>query len=173
MTRFTLIVPTLALILSTVTLAGGTGGPPPGVTVLGGCVPGFVQPSPDRLDRQLSMAQTRWKASGIQAYSFDFDQIAQPVRFALTRITVQPGDQLNAATPDGSPPSSVAQTATVRGLFGNIAQSIAFARRQPCVELKVSYAPDGHPISLSLEQRNRNIADGGASWTVSNFKRLK
>ena len=173
MTRLRLVVPTLTLVLTTAALAGGAGSPAPGITVLGGCVPGFVQPSSTELARQLKAAQARWKASGIQAYSFDFDQIAQPVRFALTRITVRPSDRLNAVTPDGDPPSPAALRATVHGLFDSIAQSIAFARRQPCVELKVGYAPDGHPVSLSLEQRNVNIADGGASWTVSGFRRLK
>jgi Family of unknown function (DUF6174) len=169
MKRLTLLLP--VLLLSSPASAGGAG--LPGAVSIGGCVPGFVQPSPAALESQLRAARARWAASGIQSYRFDFDQIAQPVRFARTRITVLPGERLSAVTTDGNPASPTALGATVRGLFDNVRQSVAFARRQPCAELKVTYARDGHPLSLSLEQRNINIADGGASWAVSNFTRLK
>jgi Family of unknown function (DUF6174) len=171
MTLFRLALP--ALLSSTLAVAGGADSALPGAVSVGGCVPGFVQPSPAALERQLRAARARWAASGIQSYRFDFDQIAQPVRFARTSITVLPGERLKAVTTDRSPASTTALGATMRGLFDNIQQSVAFVRRQPCAELKVSYAQDGHPLSLSLEQRNINIADGGASWTVSSFRRLK
>ena len=164
----------LLLTLSASALAGGAGGPavsaPAASAPVNGCVSGFVQPSPAALTRALAAAQARWKASGLRAYSYTFDQIAQPVRFPPTRIEVS-GRAVRATALGEGDPSVYARKASVEGLFGFIRDSIAFARTEPCAELKVAYARDGHPLSLSLERRDLNIADGGGSWTVSGFKR--
>ena len=159
----------LLLTLSVSALAGGVGGPAVSAPA-NGCVPGFVQPSPAALTRALNSAQARWKASGIRAYSYTFDQIAQPVRFPPTRIEVS-GRAVRATALGEGDPSVYARTASVEGLYGFIRDSIDFARREPCAEVKVSYAPGGHPLSLSLERRDLNIADGGGSWTVSDFRK--
>ena len=171
MTRLTLILSTL--ILTSVALAGGAGGPSASVA----CVPGFVQPSPTRLSRTLASAQARWKASGVRSYSFDFDQIAQPVRFPKTRITVSGGRVLSAAALEPGTVSTQTARLNVEGLFLGIRQAIAYARTSPCTELKISYAPNGSPVSFASQLQTpttaNGMADGGASWTVSTFKRLK
>ena len=159
----------LLLTLSASALAGGAGGPAVPAPA-NACVPGFVQPSPAALTRALAAAQARWKASGLRAYSYTFDQIAQPVRFPPTRIEVS-GRAIKATALQEGDPSVYARTASVEGLYGFIRGSLAFARNEPCAELKVRYAPDGHPLSLSLERRDLNIADGGGSWTVSDFRK--
>ena len=171
MTRLTLILSTL--ILTSVALAGGAGGPSASVA----CVPGFVQPSPAALSRTLTSAQARWKASGVRSYSFDFEQIAQPVRFPKTRITVSGGRVLSAAALEPGTVSTQTARLNVEGLFLGIRQAIAYARTSPCTELKISYAPNGSPVSFASQLQTpttaNGMADGGASWTVSTFKRLK
>ncbi|WP_407538532.1 DUF6174 domain-containing protein [Deinococcus radiomollis] len=160
----------LLLTLSTSVLAGGAGGPAPA----SGCVPGFVQPSPAALTRALAAAQVRWKATGIHDYSYTFEQIAQPVRFPPTRIEVS-GKAVRATALTGGDPSVYAQKASVEGLYRFIRDAIAFARSEPCAELKVEYAPDGRPLRFSSQLQTpitaNAIADGGASWTVSDFRR--
>ena len=133
------------------------------------CVPGFKQPSPAALTRDLAAAKARWTASGIRAYSFDFEQIAQPVLFPRTHITVSADGNVSLAESVPGTASPYAATATVEKLFEFVQQGIAYARREPCAELKVRYAPDGHPLSYASELRLVNIADGGASFTVSRF----
>ncbi|WP_407570272.1 DUF6174 domain-containing protein [Deinococcus altitudinis] len=169
---------TLTLALTTSALAGGAGGPaapvPGRSPVPNGCVPGFVQPSPAALSRDLVAAQARWKASGALAYRFDFEQIAQPVRYPKTRIEVTGGSVRATALEEGDP-SVFAAKASAQGLFLAIRQSVASARTSPCTELKVTYAPDGHPLSFSSQLQTpataNGMADGGASWTVSNFRK--
>lgn len=171
---------TVPILLTSFSLAGGAG--PrliptlptlPGAQPVSGsrCVPGFVQPSPAALARDLAAARRRWSASGIRAYSFDFDQIAQPVRFPRTRITVGVGGKvsLTESVPGGASP--YAATATVEKLFEFVQQGVAYARREPCSELGVRYAREGYPLSYASELRLVNIADGGASFTVSRFTR--
>ncbi|MGY2893719.1 DUF6174 domain-containing protein [Deinococcus sp. UYEF24] len=168
----------LTLALTSSALAGGAGGPaapvPGGGPVSNGCVAGFVQPSPAALGRALASAQARWKASGIRAYSFDFEQIAQPVRYPKTHIEVT-GRAIKATALEEGDPSVFAGKASVEGLFLAIRQSVAYARTSPCTELKVTYAPDGHPLSFAVQLQTpdtaNGMADGGASWTVSNFNR--
>jgi Family of unknown function (DUF6174) len=171
------------LLLTSTAVAGGVQSSSvrlaamPGSVSLGGCVPGFVQPSPAVLSRQLALARARWQKSGIHNYSFVFDEIAQPVRFPRTQVSVSNDLRGNigvsAHTLESGTISPRIKSTTIEHLFRSVEQSIAFARKQPCAELKVRYASDGHPLSLALEQRNVNIADGGGSWTVSSFKRLK
>lgn len=81
------------------------------------------------------------------------------------------GKIVRATALEEGDPSVYAKKATVEGLFGFIQGSVAFVRSEPCAELKVTYARDGHPTSLSLERHDINIADGGASWAVAGFTR--
>ena len=168
----------LAALLFTLTssaLAGGAGGPSVsgGRPVTDGCVAGFVQPSPAALSHTLASAQARWKASGIRSYSFDFEQIAQPVRSPKTQIEVV-GRTIRATALEEGDPSAFAGKASVEGLFLAIRQSVASARTSPCTELKVTYARDGHPLSFAVQLQTpstvNGMADGGASWTVSDFR---
>jgi Family of unknown function (DUF6174) len=133
------------------------------------CVPGFVQPSPAALARDLAAAKKRWAASGIRAYSFDFDQIAQPVLFPKTRITVSASGAVSIVESVPGSASPYAASATVEKLFEFIQQGISYARREPCAELKVRYALEGYPLSYASELRLINIADGGGSFAVSRF----
>lgn len=175
MIRFRLAALPLLFMLVSPVLAGGAGGP--AASASAACVPGFVQPSPAALNRTLASAQTRWKASGVRSYSFDFEQIAQPVRFPKTRITVSGGRVLSAVPLEPGTVSAQAARLSVEGLFLAIRQDIAHARTSPCTELKVSYAPNGSPVSFASQLQTpttvNGMADGGASWTVSTFKRLK
>lgn len=160
--------------LTSSALAGGAGGPPAAAPSSAGCVAGFVQPAPSALGRALASAQTRWKAAGLRTYSFDFEQIAQPVRYPKTHVTVSAG-QVSARPVEEGDASAFAEKASVEELFGFIRQGIAFARTSPCTELKVTYAPDGHPLSFASQLQTPSTvngrADGGASWTVSDFRK--
>jgi len=163
----------LLFALNSSALAGGASGP----SIPGGCVSSFVQPSPAALSRAVAAAQAHWKASGVRSYSFDFEQIAQPVRFPKTRITVSDGRVLSAVPLEPGTVSPQTARSSVEGLFLAIRQDIAYARTSPCTELKISYAPNGSPVSFASQLQTpdtaNGMADGGASWTVSNFKRLK
>ena len=157
----------VTLLCSGAVLAGGAGEAAQAPT---GCAPSFVRPSPVVLSRDLAAAERRWRASGLQTYSFTFEQTAQPVRYPATRIEVT--GRTVRATPSGEGDASAfAHGASVEGLFGFIRQGAAYARTSPCTELKVRYAPDGHPLSYASDLRLVNIADGGASWTVRGFRR--
>ncbi len=175
MTLLRLAALPLLFALTSSALAGGAVGPTASASA--GCVPGFVQPSPAALSRTLAAAQTRWKASGVRSYSFDFEQIAQPVRFPKTLITVSGGRALSAVPLEPGTASPQTARLNVEGLFLAIRQDIAYARTSPCTELKISYAPNGSPVSFASQLQTpataNGMADGGASWTVSSFKRLK
>lgn len=157
----------LLLTVHVSALAGGAGGP---AASPGRCLPGFVQPSPAALMQALASAQARWRATGIRSYGFTLDQISQPVRYPRVRIEVS-GQAVQVTALEPGIPSASARKSSVEGLYRSVLDSIAFARSEPCAEVKVSYASDGHPISFSLAQINPNIADGGVSWTVSDFRR--
>ena len=175
MIRLRLAALPLLFALTSSVLAGGAGGP--AASPSAGCVPGFVQPSPAALSRTLASAQARWKASGVRSYSFDFEQIAQPVRYPKTRITVSGGRVLSAVPLEPGTVSPQTARLSVEGLFLAIRQAIAYARTSPCTELKIRYAPNGSPVSFASQLQTpdtaNGMADGGASWTVSKFRRLK
>ena len=143
----------LLFALNSSALAGGASGP----SIPGGCVSSFVQPSPAALSRAVAAAQAHWKASGVRSYSFDFEQIAQPVRFPKTRITVSDGRVLSAVPLEPGTVSPQTARSSVEGLFLAIRQDIAYARTSPCTELKISYAPNGSPVSFA----SRDYSAGG------------
>lgn len=90
------------------------------------------------------------------------------MRYPATRIEVT-GRTVRATLSEDGDDSVFAHKASFEGLFGLIRQGVAYARSTPCTELKVRSAPEGHPRSYGSELRLVNIADGGASWTVSRF----
>lgn len=136
-----------------------------------GCQPGFVQPSAAALTRELNAARARWAASGIRTYRYTFSQVAAPVRFPATEVTVSAGRVLSARPTEPGEASAQARRASVEGLFTFIEQSVAYARTEPCTEIRVTYARAGYPLTWSTEPRRLNIADGNGFWAVTGFTR--
>lgn len=165
-----LSVSLLALTLAAPAFAGGAGGP--AVTPLNTtCRADYVRPDFTALSRQLQAARARWAATGVRSYRYDVRQVAAPVLFPETRVTVTNGRVTSAVLKPGEAgePNRLARQ-TVEQRFAAIAQTLAYQRPNRCPEVRVSYDPArGYPTALYSGMGDGGIADGYGEWTVTNF----
>ena len=167
-----------AALLTSLALAGGA---LPGTAQAGGgggrapnaCRADYVRPSFARLDADLASARARWAAQHIRAYSYDFAQVASPVRYPAVRVTVRPGAAPVVAVlagEEGDPGGQAGGTVETR--FAQVAQALASWRTQPCAEVRVTYdRATGVPLTFYGGSGLANIADGYGEWRVTNFTR--
>ncbi|MVN85330.1 hypothetical protein GO986_00935 [Deinococcus sp. HMF7620] len=164
----------LGLLMTAAPLAqaGGAGGPVPASGV---CRPGYVRPDFVALNRQLRQARTLWQAQGLKTYRYDVRQVAAPVLFPTTRVTVRGGQVTGTALAPGESgePSPLARL-TLEGRFDTVAQILREQARARCPDVRVSYDPAlGFPVLLYSGLGDGGIADGFGEWTVTNFTPLQ
>lgn len=171
MFRPLLLLALTALTLTSAAHAGG-GGAPTGVRPPAqGCRPDYVRPDFAALTRQLQLARARWAATGIRDYTYDVHQIAAPVLFPDTRVTVVNGRAVGSAVKPGQEgdPTPLSLK-TVEGRFDDIASTLAYRRGTRCPEVTIRYDPQrGYPTYLYSGMGDAGIMDGFGEWTVSNF----
>lgn len=153
--------------------AGGGGGPRPAQPQAALCRADYLRPSFARLDADLASARARWAAQHIRTYSYDFAQVAAPVRYPAVRVTVRPGAAPVVVTLPGEEGDPGGQAGgTVETRFAQVAQALASWRTQPCAEVRVTYdRTTGVPLTFYGGSGLANIADGFGEWRVTNFTR--
>ncbi|MFC6748702.1 hypothetical protein [Deinococcus aquaticus] len=88
--RAALLIPAALVALSALNTAqAGGGGPRPAPVAT--CRDGYVRPDFTALKAQLSRARTQWNVQRPASYTYDLRQIAAPVLFPETRVTVVGG----------------------------------------------------------------------------------
>lgn len=169
MTRRVLLA--LAALSLTSAVAGGGGAPAGQPPLPRTCRDGYVRPDLAALSRDLQAARARWTASGVTSYTYDLRQIAAPVLFPDTRVTVRAGRAVSTAIlrgQEGTPNPLARQTMEQR--FDDIARTLAFQRGRACPEVRVSFDPQrGYPTHLYSGLGDAGIMDGFGEWTVTNF----
>lgn len=158
-----------ALTLSPVHAGGG--GAPVGTAPQPACRDGYMRPDLAALTRDLAAARARWSATGLRDYTYDLRQIAAPVLFPDTRVTVRAGRAVGTTIlpgQEGTPNPLARQTMEQR--LDDIARTLAFQRGRTCPEVRVTFdAQTGHPTYLYSGLGDAGIADGFGEWTVTTF----
>lgn len=134
------------------------------------CRPGYARPDFALLNRELRAARARWVATGWRDYTYDVHQIAAPVLFPDTRVTVLGGRAVKSEALPGSQgdPTPLSRQ-SMEERFGDVARTLAYRRSTRCPEVKVRYDPQaGYPIFLYSGMGDAGIMDGFGEWTVSN-----
>ncbi|GHF56526.1 hypothetical protein HNQ07_003667 [Deinococcus metalli] len=159
----------LAVLSVTAAHAGGADAPG-GVTVLPrACRDGYVRPDFAALTRQLRAARARWAAAGVRDYTYDLHQIAAPVLFPDTRVSVRAGRAVSSAILPGQEgaPNQLARK-TVEERFDDIARTLSLRRAAPCPEVRVSFDPrSGYPTHFYSGLGDAGIMDGFGEWTLT------
>ncbi|MCD0166941.1 DUF6174 domain-containing protein, partial [Deinococcus sp. 12RED42] len=124
---------------------------------------------------QLARARAQWNAGRPASYTYDLRQIAAPVLFPETRVTVVGGrvtrtDLLPGQ--EGEPNQLAAQTIEAR--FDDLFQTLQRQSRAACPDVQLSFDPAlGYPTRLYSGMGDGGIADGFGEWTIRNFTPLK
>lgn len=168
-------VPATLLALATLILAtaqaGGAGTPTGMVALPQGCREGYARPDFTALNRELVAARARWRAAAPGSYRYDLHQIAAPVLFPDTRVTVVNGRVTSTERLPGQEgaPNPLARR-TVDARFSDISRTLAAQRTGRCPEVQVTYDPKlGYPTRLYSGLGDAGIMDGFGEWTVTNF----
>lgn len=172
--RASLLLPATLVALSALTPAhAGGGGPRPAPAVT--CRDGYVRPDFTALKAQLSRARARWNAQRPDSYTYDLRQIAAPVLFPETRVTVVGGrvtrtDLLPGQ--EGEPNHLAPQTIEAR--FDDLFQTLQLQSRAACPDVQLSFDPAlGYPTRVYSGMGDNGIADGFGEWSIRNFTPLK
>ncbi|GGL04805.1 DUF6174 domain-containing protein [Deinococcus radiotolerans] len=166
----------LAAALGSAALAGGGQTPPTGAptTAPFGCRAGYVRPDFAALNAQLNRARTLWAAQHPASYTYDVDQIAAPVLFPGTRVTVQAGRVTGTALAPGQEgtvnPTLAGRTVDAR--FTDMAATLNAQAKAPCPLVEQSFDPQlGYPTRFASGLGDAGIADGFGEWRITNFTR--
>jgi len=166
--RFAAALLALATLSVTPAHAGGGGAP----VLPRACRDGYVRPDFAALTRQLQAAQARWTAAAVRDYTYDVHQIAAPVLFPDTRVTVRAGRAVTTAILPGQEgaPNPLALR-TIEARFDDLARTLAARRMTPCPEVRISFDPRlGYPTHLYSGMGDAGIMDGFGEWTLTKFK---
>lgn len=172
--RAALLLPAALVALGALNPAqAGGGGPRPAPAAT--CRDGYVRPDFTALKAQLARARAQWNAGRPASYTYDLRQIAAPILFPDTRVTVQAGrvtrtDLLPGQ--QGEPNQLAAQTIEAR--FDDLFQTLQFQSRAACPDVQLSFDPAlGYPTRLYSGMGDNGIADGFGEWSIRNFTPLK
>lgn len=159
--------------LTTAAHAGGADAPVQGAPF--GCRPGYVRPDFRALNAQLTQARARWAAQGLRDYRYDLNQIAAPVLFPGTRVTVQAGRVTGVALTlgaQGAPSPLAARTMEAR--FAEMAATLTAQRNTPCPLVQQSFDPVlGYPTRFASGLGDAGLADGFGEWRLTSFAPLR
>ncbi|UBV41840.1 DUF6174 domain-containing protein [Deinococcus taeanensis] len=152
--------------------AGGADAPVQGATF--GCRPGYVRPDFRALNAQLTQARARWAAQGLRDYRYDLKQIAAPVLFPGTRVTVQAGRVTGVAlTPGAQGAHSPLAARTMEARFAEMAATLT-AQNAACPLVQQSFDPVlGYPTRFASGLGDAGLADGFGEWRLTSFTPLR
>jgi hypothetical protein len=155
-------------------LAGGGSGPRTGAptTAPFGCRAGYVRPDFKALNAQLTQARALWASQRPANYTYDVNQIAAPVLFPGTRVTIRGGRVTRTALVPGQEgtvnPALSARTMDAR--FDEMAATLKAQAKAPCPIVRQTFDPAlGYPTRFASGLGDEGIMDGFGEWNISNF----
>lgn len=170
-----LVTGLLAAALGSAALAGGGTAPlnPASQTTAPfGCRAGYVRPDFRALTAQLTQARALWASRRPANYTYDVNQIAAPVLFPGTRVTVSGGRVTRTALAPGQEgtvnPALSARTMDAR--FDEMAATLKAQAKAPCPIVRQTFdSAYGYPTRFASGLGDEGIMDGFGEWTISNF----
>ncbi|WP_343759843.1 DUF6174 domain-containing protein [Deinococcus depolymerans] len=168
------LLTSLLMAVTGAALAGGGHGPRTGAptTAPFGCRAGYVRPDFRALNAQLTRARALWDRQRPANYTYDVNQIAAPVLFPGTRVTVSGGRVTRTALVPGQTgtvnPALAARTMDAR--FTEMAATLKAQAKAPCPVVRQSFDPAyGYPTRFASGLGDEGIMDGFGEWTIRTF----